>query len=109
MPKRQLVKRIPSDKAQGRGSWVEFVPLSYGKRLELRDEAARHEEDESSEWIKEQERQLYSDHIANWNWVDEHDVPLPLPKDDPTVIDGLLDDEIEFLSSLFAPAADRKK
>jgi len=43
---------------------------------------------------------MLADHLLDWNWVDDEDNPLPLPKNDPSVIDELTSAESEFLANL---------
>lgn len=100
-PKRQSVRRILSDKAQGKGSWVDWKPLTFGERTTIRAAAEEHKDDDNTDWVIEQQQQLYIEHIIDWNWVDEHDAPLPVPSKDASVIQGLTDEEVAFLDSLF--------
>lgn len=42
---------------------------------------------------------LLATHVTEWNWVDDDGVPLPLPKDDASVMDRLTDAELQVLSN----------
>ena len=101
MPKRVTSRKVATPKAQGKDSWVVFKPVTYGERLEALELEKQHANDDDAEWRIEAQRQMYADHILDWNWVDGDDQPLPLPKDDPDVINGLTDVEQEALDALF--------
>lgn len=109
MPERKLVRKVPSEKAQGKDSWVEFKSLTYGERSLLREEAEKHTEDETGEWARSQERRLFTEHLVGWNWVGENGEPLPLPSEDPDVIQSFTDDEFAFINSLFEVSNNGKK
>lgn len=106
MSKRQSVQRVPSLKVQGKDSWVEFKRFTVGESKKLREEAQEHDGD--SEWQQAHGEQMLCEHIINWNWVDDADQALQLPSTDPTVIDQLTDDELNFLMDLFKPKVDQK-
>lgn len=104
MPKRQMVQHVLSDAVMGKGSWVDFRRMTVAESKAIRASSEQHAGDES--WAETHSVQLLADHIVNWNWVDENDAALPLPKDDPTVIDRLTDLELNFLNNLFKPPTD---
>ena len=39
----------------------------------------------------------YAGHVRSWNWVGDDGEPLPLPADDPSVIERLTTDEMAFI------------
>jgi len=48
-------------------------------------------------------------HIREWDWVDDDDEPLPLPKDDESVIEQLTIGELNVLfTALVGSVAERK-
>ena len=51
---------------------------------------------------------LLQEHIAEWNWVDEDGVPMPLPTADNGVFENLNDDETAFLVGLVSSGKDPK-
>lgn len=93
MAKRQFIYTIPSEKVQGKGSYVKVRSLLWGDAKRIRRELKDADEDEQMA----ANDQLLIDHIVEWDWVDEHDQPMPIPKDDPTVIDRLSAQEVNFL------------
>lgn len=42
--------------------------------------------------------EMMQDLILEWNWIDDDGLELPLPKDDPSVVERLTDAEIYFLA-----------
>lgn len=107
MPQRSNTRKVMSPKVQGKDSFVEFRKITYGESKALRLEAKAHKDDE--EWQMSSSEALLTDHIVDWNWVDGEGKPLPLPKDDPTVIEILNDDEITFLTDLVRGNTDPKR
>ena len=133
MPSRKGIVRVDAEKVMGEESYVKVRRLTYGemkeitqagqekatevrKRLEepdltpeLRDAYLAEIDANETRRLMELTVRRYVDHILDWNWVDENDDPLPLPKDDPSVIDKLYNSEITFLSeALFGQGQDEK-
>lgn len=106
MSKRQNVRRIQTPKLQGEGSFVEFKRFTYGESKAVR--AANGEHGGDSEWEQAESTRLLGEHLISWSWVDDDGAPLPLPKDDPTVVDLLTDEELGFLMDLFKPETNPK-
>jgi len=90
--KRKNIIKIETESVQGEGS---FVKLRHITVSEGRDQ--RNAEKEEGFDAFEYNIKVLADHIVSWNWVDEDDMPLPLPKDDESVIGRLTDAEIEVL------------
>lgn len=92
---RQNLKRVASDSVQGAGSWVEVKGLTLGESKRIAQETAEAGDDTAVQ-VALTER-LIRDHLLNWSWVDDDGDPLPLPADDPSVMDLLTVEEITFL------------
>jgi hypothetical protein len=97
MPQRQNVRRIPSSRVQGDDSWIEISRLTVGEAREA-DRLKDDRETDSFDTVVG----LYQRHVVGWNWVDDDGQPLPLPKDDPGVVDRLTDLEFSFLGDCLA-------
>lgn len=95
MPKRRVQKRFDTKEVQGEGSYVILSSLRVSERRRYAKDAEE-EGFSALEWSID----LLTKHVVEWNWVDEDDNPLPLPKDDPKVIDDLTDPEAELLATL---------
>ena len=95
MPKRTSVVTHKSDDVQGEGSFVVTTAVKVKEIRRIRKHAADPNFDDFEGGIK-----LLADHIVKWNWVDDEGKPLSCPKDDPTVIDELTNEESEFLVGL---------
>lgn len=93
-PKRRRVRRHASDEVQGEGSWVIVAALNVAEMREFRKRAEEKDFDAFELGVD-----VLKTHIYEWNWVDDDDVPLPQPKDDPSVIDLLTDEEVGFLGA----------
>ena len=92
-PKRRRVVRHASNEVQGEGSWVITAALNVAEMRAFRARAKEKDFDAFEVGVD-----VLRTHVYEWNWVGDDDGPLPQPKDDPTVIDILTDDEVEFLS-----------
>ena len=105
MPQKTLVKRVQTKDIQGEGTYVVVRALTWGEQKAFRREAeARVDPDEQLI-----EATLAS-RVIEWNWSDENEVPLPLPKDDPTVLDRLTDEELTCLTrAIFGTAKEGSK
>ena len=94
MPKRRRVVRHASNDVQGEGSWVIVAALTVAEMRAFRKRADEEDFDAFELGVE-----VLKTHVYEWNWVDDDDVPLPQPKDDPEVIDLLTDGEVDFLSA----------
>ncbi len=105
MPKRQSVKRHSTVEVQGEGSYVILTSVKVREIRELRkvigddpEDVKKLDENEIDKF--EEGLNLVTRHIKEWNWVDDNDVAMPLPKDDPATVDELTSEETEFLTGL---------
>jgi len=92
MPKRKSTNRIESEEVQGEGSYVIFRSLLVE---EVRKARGIKDDDDTFELGMDN----ITNHIVEWNWVDEDGEPLPLPSDDPGIMDKLTVDEVNFLAN----------
>ena len=104
MAKRLNIITYPSDEVQGEGSFVKVRAITWGesKRLALAFEGM----DMADKFSAADEQVVRR--VVEWNWVDDEGVVLPLPKDDPTVVDRLTDAERGFLARVFGGKAEEK-
>ena len=93
MPKRKRIQKFPSTEVQGEGSWVLAARITVAEIRENRKASKKKAAD-----LFELTVNALKSHIYEWNWVDDNSEPLPQPKDDPSVIDGLAEFETVFLS-----------
>ncbi len=87
MPQRQNVKTVQSEAVQGADSWIKLRSMTVGEAKQLMVEG-----DDQARGIA-----ALGKVISGWNWVDDNGAPLPQVSDDPTVIDRLTNDEIQFI------------
>jgi hypothetical protein len=130
MPKRQNIYTYNSEEVQGEGSWVKIRAMTYGRQKELREAAAEAkalgqavksggmtpEEMEAAlqdggaaSKLLSMNDELLIELVYSWNWVDEDGEPLPLPEDEPEIIQGLTIQEMQFLSEAIKGNAGLKK
>lgn len=95
MPKRQTVKRHATDEIQGEGSYVIVTGVKIGEIRKIKKLSEDPEYDQFEGGLE-----MVADHVREWNWVDDEGKPLPLPKDDPLVVDDLTNEETEYLAEL---------
>ena len=95
MPKRKSVKKHDTSEVQGEGSYVILSSVKVWEIRKLRQESANPDVNQVEAGIV-----LLARHVVGWNWVDDEGQPLPVPKDDPTVVDELTEEESEFLANL---------
>ena len=93
MPQRMSIKRFESPEIQGDDSWIEVSRLTVGEARIINEQQGKDDLDSFEAVLP-----LYRKHITNWNWVDDDGEPLPLPEDDPDVIDRLTDREFAFVA-----------
>jgi hypothetical protein len=87
---------IPSDEAQGEGSFIEFRSFTWGQQKHVAKTLAQL--DASGTDSLDEIDKLIATHLVGWNWVDGDGKPLPLPTEaDPSPLDALENIEINFL------------
>ena len=89
--KHKVQRKVDSDEVQGEGSFVVLHAATLGEVI--RAQKAEGGAVDSMEFGVALLKRL----VVDWNWVDDEDKPLPKPKDDPDVIDGLPLQELTFL------------
>jgi hypothetical protein len=98
MPKRKQSVRADTADAQGEGSYVVIRRLRGTEAYEYSDASAALKDTPSAAtyW---QMVQCLGRLVVGWNWVDDDGEPLPLPNDDPQVLETLSVDEINAIAS----------
>ena len=96
------VRRYETEEVQGEGSYVVLSSLKVGEVRKLRKQSDG-EGDEVLAGLK-----MLSTHILEWNWVDDNDKDLPLPKGKIAVMDELTNEEVELLSELLIGGNEKK-
>lgn len=114
MPKRMNVKKFDTSEVMGEDSYIKLRMLTVGEIRHLRKESAKAKrqieqrqaqleagkeptvEVPEFDWF-EKGLQLLAKQLVSWNWVDEEGEPLPHPREDPTVIDRLTEEESEVI------------
>lgn len=116
MPQRQSIITYDSTEVQGEGSWIKVRLVTHGEQKQILKEyggvAGKSVSDIGVEATMEMSAandRLVASKIFDWNWVDDEGDPLPLPKDDPTVIDQLTEFEHSFIASAMRGEGERKK
>ena len=95
MAKRIAYRRFETPDLQGEDSYVLLSGLKLGERREYIKASKVKDFD-----MIEAGSALFVKHIVGWNWVDDDNNPLPLPSDDPEVINDLTDLETEGIANL---------
>lgn len=91
-------KRIESDEVQGAGSYVVLRRVRWrSMRAALGVFQQAGGEANASEAGLAMMEALLPAALQEWNWTDEDGQPLPLPADDPAVIDDLEPEEALWL------------
>lgn len=110
MPSRQMIRRLPSVDVQGLDSWVSVTKTTFGEAEQLK--ALAKAAQDAGQPLDDMDvfKDMAIKHIKDWNWVDEDGQPLPLPSKDPSVIQGMTDDEVTFIrKAIQGPGADDLK
>ena len=95
MPKRQnpiRKERVPSEEVQGEDSYVVLRTPVAGDYIELLTSPT----DPTSMELK---LHIIPKCVLEWNWVDDDGEPLPLPSEDPNILDKLVLEELVFLAN----------
>jgi hypothetical protein len=92
--KHKKYKRVPSDEVQGEGSFVLLRSPGFSDLQGLGDLSNLGEDEgQAIHAVVPMLARL----VADWDWVDDEDNPLPKPSEQPEVIDGLTFQEQKFL------------
>lgn len=116
MPQRQSIVTYDSTEVQGEGSWIKVRLISHGesKRI-MRDYGGlvgKSVDDIGVEKFTDMQvanDDLIAQKVAGWNWVGDDGEPLPLPQDDPAVLDLLTEFEHQFIARAMRGEGERKK
>jgi len=104
MPKRLSVKRVETPSIQGEDS---YVVVSAVKVKEIQRTRRLSLEDDTFDGFVAGLDMIRA-HVLGWNWVDDDGTPLPVPKDDPSVIDELSTEEVTYLANLLTGEEESK-
>jgi len=104
MAKRNNVRRHDASVVQGEGAFVVIRSVTWGEAKAVR---AEFEALSDSEKLARNDR-FIAEHVVDWNWVDDDDKPLPLPRDEPAIVDQLTREEIEYLNALMTEGENTK-
>ena len=104
MPQRKSTHRYDATEVQGEGAYVVVRTTSYGQQKNFV---------RNSESMTDYEKQLaieamIVENVIEWNWVNDDGEPLPLPKNDPGIMEELTANEVVFLGEAIAGQADLK-
>lgn len=94
----RVAKRYDSSDVQGPDSYVVMWRRTHGQAKAQRDSQVN---DDTLE-------QMIANAVVEWNWTDAEGTPLPLPKDDPAVIEDMPENELALLLHVFLGAIDVK-
>ncbi len=89
---------------QGEGSFVKLRALPYG----MVTSRAKINQDDMAAVLAFNEEFLAAV-VVDWNWVDDDGKQLPLPADDPKVLNRLVIPEFEFIARSAGLDAQAKK
>ena len=87
-------RRIATLSVQGEDSFVVVRPPKWGL---LRKAQQQSKADDAAAAGVTFASDLIVASVVEWNWTDDEGLPLPLPKDNPAIIDELDADEVAFL------------
>lgn len=86
-------RRISTVSVQGEDSFVVVRPPKWGL---LRKAQQQSKADDAAAGVTFASDLIVAS-VVEWNWTDDDGLPLPLPKDNPAIIDELDADEVAFL------------
>ena len=86
--------RISTVEVQGEDSFVVVRPPKWGL---LRKAQQQSKADDAAAAGVTFAADLICASVVEWNWTDDEGLPLPLPKNNPEIIDELDADEVAFL------------
>lgn len=106
MGRRKNWVRLETKEVQGEGS---YVILSLPTVDEVQDIIAQAEKEGKNLEAFQKSADVLGQHIKEWDWVDDNDVPFPLPKDEPKIVGQLTSKEFKILiDALFGNEEKRK-
>lgn len=114
MAQRQNRRQVDSERVQGEGSFVVVRGMTVGEHnqnLKLVRQAQRLGADADEGQVAKLEAdmaKLMGACVLDWNWVDDDEQPLPLPRDDEGVLERLTLDEIAFLAEVIRGDVEKK-
>jgi hypothetical protein len=83
---------------QGEGSFVTVRRMKYGEKKQFKAVVREEFRKTAGELGEGPLEDRICGHVIAWNWTDEEGKTLPLPKDDPEVLDRLTEEEVLFLT-----------
>lgn len=124
MAKRRTVRKVDTEELQGEGSYVVITAV---KVKEIRKTRKLSQDFEANQKAAEKALaagetpeefedfdgfasglEMIQNHVKDWNWVDDNDVPLPQLKTNPEVVNELSTDEVTFLAELLTGEEESK-
>lgn len=116
MAKRQNLRKCDSEEVQGEGSWVVMRQISHGENKATIAKYGAYmgvgvADIPPATLIEMQEANddLIVKNVVEWNWVDDNGDPLPLPRNQPDIVDALTEAEAKFLGLSMRGETERKK
>jgi hypothetical protein len=113
MPERKGLRTFETSDVQGEDSWIKLRSMTLGELMDLQREA----EDRRGFWYRlgrffgrrfrkppspvETARRNMAQiigYVRAWNWVNDQGQLLPLPANDPSVLDQLTMDEMQVIT-----------
>lgn len=112
MATRKSVKRFETESVQGEGSFVILSSPKVEQILEWQEKAAALKPEGKAKGLSDAEAikigmEMLAEHIIDWDWVDDHGQPLPVPNGDVDVIAQLTMEETNLLSDLLTDAGSK--
>jgi len=113
MPQRASVRTFDTSDVQGDGSWIKLRPMTLGEVLSLQGDAEEQRgflyrlgrflgrllrKRPSPSQLARQNMTTVIRYVRGWNWVDDEGNPMPLPSDDPRVLDRLTMAEMQCIT-----------
>lgn len=116
MAQRQNIITFDSTEVQGEGSWIKVRMITHGQRkayvARYGDIIGKNANDIPAEQRAEFQAAndaLLVQSVVGWDWIDDNGDALPLPKDDPGVLDLLTETEAAFIAQAMQGEGVRKK
>lgn len=100
MPKRKTVRRIDASEVQGEGAYVVVSGVKVREIRKIRQDVASGKGSEEALDEFDLGLDLVRSHVLEWNFVDDLGKPLPSPKEDPSVMEELTEEEATFLTNM---------